>query len=437
VLETEQGVVFARGGLVGETVRVSLDPKSGKVRRGRIISVLTPSASRVTPPCVYAERCGGCALMHASPEAQRALQVGFLRDALRKVGAPDELEVRLTHSERTLGYRRRARLSFFRSRAEDPRASTFRSRAEDPRASTRRVRGPAQLGFRRERSHELVDVEACLVLAPELAHALSALRKTVLPVLEGEGEISMALGREGGAVLVIRTPVAQPPALYAACDALVASTASGPDGTSTRPIAGVALYVAGITKPGLFGDAREWSEGHDGALLEGTVGGFSQAHAEINQALVSRVVELAQTEDQRVLELYAGAGNFTVALAKGAASYTAIEQSPDAVRALRSNLASRALTAKVVEGDVAQKLEGSAIDVVVLDPPRTGAPHVLSALLARKPRRIVYVSCDPATLARDVGEVLTRGYRLAWAEAFEMFPQTADLESVVLLERET
>lgn len=413
MLETEQGVVFARGGLVGETVRVSLDPKSGKVRRGRIFQVLTPSASRVEPPCVYAERCGGCALMHASPEAQRALQVGFLRDALRKAGAPEALEVRLTHSERTLGYRRRARLSF------------------------RRGRGSAQLGFKRERSHELIDVEQCLVLAPELAQALTALRRTVLPLLEGEGEISLALGREGGAVIVLRTPLAQPPALYAACEALVAAKTDASDATGTPRIAGVALYVAGITKPGLFGDAREWSEGHDGALLEGTVGGFSQAHAEINQALVSRVVELAQTEGQRVLELYAGAGNFTVALAKGAASYTAIEQSPDAVRALRNNLAARALTAKVVEGDVAQKLDGPAIDVVVLDPPRTGAPRVLSTLLARKPRRIVYVSCDPATLARDVGEVLTRGYRLAWAEAFEMFPQTADLESVVLLERES
>lgn len=413
VLETELGVVFARGGLVGETVRVSLDPKVGKVRRGRIVSVLTPSASRVEPPCVYAERCGGCALMHASTEAQRALTVGFLRDALRKAGAPAELEVRLTHSERTLGYRRRARLSF------------------------RRARGPAQLGFRRERSHELVDVAECLVLAPELAHALSLVRTTVLPQLEGEGEISLAIGRDGGAVVVIRTPAAQPPALYAACQSLVGASSSAPSGAAGPHIAGVALYVAGITKPGLFGDAREWSEAHDGALLEGTVGGFSQAHAEINRALVSRVVELAQTEGQRVLELYAGAGNFTVALAKGAASYTAVEQSPDSVRALRNNLAARSLTAKVVEGDAAQKLDGPPIDVVVLDPPRTGAPRVLSTLLARKPRRIVYVSCDPATLARDVGEVLTRGYRLAWAEAFEMFPQTADLESVVLLERES
>ena len=435
MLETELGVVFARGGLVGETVRVQLDPKAGKLRRGRIISVLTPSPARVEPPCVYAERCGGCALMHATPDAQRALQLGFLRDALRKVGVPEQLEVRLTHSERTLGYRRRARLAF---RAPVPRAAAARGQTQE------RARGPAQLGFRRERSHDLVDVERCIVLAPELARALTALRKTVLTLLEGEGEISLAVGHEGGVVVVIKSPLAQPPALYAACEALVHATsasadtgdATSADSSDAPRIAGVALYVAGITKPGLFGDAREWSVGHDGALLEGTIGGFSQAHAEINRALVSRVVELAQTHDARVLELYAGTGNFSVALAPGAQSYTAVEQSPEAVRALRNNLGARALAAKVVEGDVVDKLAGPPVDVVVLDPPRTGAAGVLRALCARKPHRIVYVSCDPATLARDLGELLTRGYRLTWAEAFEMFPQTADLESVVLLERE-
>jgi 23S rRNA (uracil1939-C5)-methyltransferase len=428
VLETELGVVFARGGLVGETVRVQLDPKAGRLRRGRILSVLTPSPARVDPPCVYAERCGGCALMHATQDAQRALQLGFLRDALRKAGAPEELEVRHTHSERTLGYRRRARLAF---RAAPPRAA---------QGGRERARAPAQLGFRRERSHDLVDIGECIVLAPELGQALTALRGTVLTLLEGEGEISLAVGHEGGVVVVIKTPLAQPPALYAACEALVqgarASTEASAATRDSPRIAGVALYVAGITKPGLFGDAREWSVGPDGALLEGTIGGFSQAHAEINRALVSRVVELAQTRDARVLELYAGTGNFSVALAPGAQSYTAVEQSPEAVRALRNNLGVRALAAKVVEGDVADKLSGPPVDVVVLDPPRTGAAGVLTALLARKPRRIVYVSCDPATLARDLGELLTRGYRLTWAEAFEMFPQTADLESVVLLERE-
>ena len=155
----------------------------------------------------------------------------------------------------------------------------------------------------------------------------------------------------------------------------------------------------------------------------------------MNRALVARVAELARTEGMRVLELYAGSGNLTLALAPGSESYTAVEQSPDAVLALRTNLAARDLRVKVVESDVAKALAGGPVDVVVLDPPRTGAPSVLATLAQRKPKRVIYVSCDPATLGRDVAELLTRGYVVTWAEAFEMFPQTADLESVVQLER--
>ncbi|MDB4973190.1 MAG: rRNA (Uracil-5-) -methyltransferase RumA [Myxococcaceae bacterium] len=401
VVETASGIVFARGGLPGETVQLTLDGKPGRVRRGRIVAVETPSPARVEPPCPYVERCGGCSLMHASPAQQRALQLQFLRDALRKAGAPPTLEPRLVSTEQTLGYRVRARLAY------------------------RRTRGPAQLGFRRERSHDIVDIDRCLVFSAPLQDALTAVRATLLGLVEGEGELSLAVGVGGAPVLVLRSELPQPPALYTACQQLVDS----------GRFAGIALYIAFASKPASFGDAREWSRALDDRPLEGTIGGFSQAHAAINRELVAHVAELAQTSGMRVLELYAGAGNFTVALAGGALSYTAIEQAPAAVQALRNNLAARALTAKVVEADVAQKLAGGPLDVVLLDPPRTGAPGVLPALLTRKPRRIVYVSCDPATLSRDVAELLPRAYTLRSAVAFEMFPQTADLESVVLLER--
>jgi 23S rRNA (uracil1939-C5)-methyltransferase len=399
VIETASGVVFAHGGLPGETVRVRLDGKAGRVRRGRITAVLAPSSARREPPCQYAERCGGCSLMHAEPETQRALQRGFLQSALAKAGC--EVTVRFTSSELTLGYRARARLAF------------------------KRLGNRTLLGFHRDRSADLVDIDACLVLAPPLQRALEQVRASLVEHLTGEGELSLALGAEQRAVVVLRAEAMQTPAFYRAAEGLLGER-----------IAGVALYIGGVSQPASFGDAREWSPGFDGSPLEGPIGGFSQAHRSINQTLVTRVAELAQSEGMRVLELYAGSGNFTIALASGALSYTAVEQSPAAMRALRQNLATRSLQAKLVEGDAAKSLAGPTLDVVVLDPPRTGASGVLTALLPRKPRRIVYVSCDPATLARDLGEVLPRGYALRWAEAFEMFPQTADLESVVLVERE-
>ena len=399
VVETERGLVFARGGLSGERLLLQLDAKRGRVQRARVLDVLVASPERVEPPCRYAARCGGCALMHASVAEQRRLRIGFLREALRKAGF-SEVEVHASASDQQLGYRRRARLAF-----------AVRGRA-------------AELGFYREHSPAVTDVARCIVLEPALDRTLVLLRERLLPELRGQGEISLALGASGEPVVVVRAAEAQPPALYALADRLA------PAGS----LAGIALFVGGAVRPALFGDAREWSEGADGLPLEGTIGGFSQAQTSVNRALVARVVERAASAGARVLELYAGTGNFTVALAPHSASYTAVEQAPDAVAALRRNLSARSLTAKVVEADVREHAPRlAAADVVVLDPPRTGAPTVLAALAQRKPKRILYVSCDPATLARDLGELAAR-YTLTWVEAFEMFPQTADLESLAVLE---
>jgi 23S rRNA (uracil1939-C5)-methyltransferase len=401
VIETERGLVFARGALPGERVVVSLDDKRGRTQRGRLVTVLERAAERVEAPCAHVERCGGCGLMHASEPFTRDLKTRFLRDALRKAGAPDTLSVAFHEPAARLGYRRRARLAF-------------------------RVSGKArELGYHRERSRDLVDIPGCAVLVAPLDAALTALRQQLLPRLAGEGEISLALGERGGAVAVVHASAAQSPELYPACAGLVESGA----------LEGVALFAGGATKPAVFGAPTEWSTGADGQSLEGTLGGFSQAHAEVNQVLVARVLALAEPANARVLELYAGHGNLTVLLARGAQAYTAVEQDPSAVQALRKNLAGRGLSAKIVAGDAAAHLGSGPLDVLVLDPPRAGAPGILAAASARKPRRIVYVSCDPATLARDVGEVLPRGYHLAAAEAFDMFPHTADLESLVLLVR--
>jgi 23S rRNA (uracil1939-C5)-methyltransferase len=400
VIESEQGAVFVRGALRGERVVVSLDAKAKRPLRGRLVTVLEPAPERVTPPCPHVERCGGCPLMHASLAEQRALKLGFLASALRRAGAPVELALQHTLAQRVLGYRRRTRLAVKGGRVP-------------------------LLGYRRERSHDLVDVDSCSVLQPTLAAALSLLRADFAPHVAGEGELSLALGQRGGAVLVARLKEAQPPALYAVCEGLHARGA----------FEGIALYAAGASMPASFGDAREWSLGSDELPLEGTLGGFSQAHAEVNRALVARVRALCAPAGLKLLELFAGHGNFSVALAGAAREYTAVEQDRQAVAALRRNLELRALKAKVVEGDALTCAIPNNTDVALLDPPRAGAAGVLARLGQKKVKRVVYVSCDPQTLARDLGELLTLGYRLTWAEAFEMFPQTADLECVVCLER--
>ncbi len=401
VLETEQGLVFVPGVLPGERALVRLLPKKGRVRRGHLLRVEVEAPERVAPPCAHASRCGGCPMMHASLSLQRAKKLAFLRAALTKAGVHADLPIASLEAADTLGYRRRARLSFCAHGAG------------------------VDIGFKRERSGTVVTVDACAVLVPVLSDALADVRDALAPSLVGQGEIQLALGQAHRPVAVIRTDEPQPQRLYAACERLV----------DERGFAGVALFAAGASAPATFGDPTERGVGVDGAPLRGTVGGFSQAHLGMNDTLARAVVELAQTSEARVLELYAGHGNLSVALAPGAAHYTAVEQDPAAVEAARENLSARAIPAKLVVADATQYPAKGALDVLVLDPPRGGAPGVLARFAQRKPKRIVYVSCDPATLGRDLGEALGAGYRVARALCVEMFPHTAELESVVLLTR--
>ncbi|MFW2390427.1 MAG: class I SAM-dependent RNA methyltransferase, partial [Polyangiales bacterium] len=173
-----------------------------------------------------------------------------------------------------------------------------------------------------------------------------------------------------------------------------------------------------------------------GGQLEGPAGAFTQANDAVNARLVDAVVRLAEPEGLRVLELHCGIGNFTAGLAAKASVLVAVEQDPRAVEACQRNLQRLGLRARVAVGDANQPPKGQ-YDVVVLDPPRQGAKALFeSSQLLPGPKRIVYVSCDTATLARDLRFATAKGYRVDRLIAFDMFPQTAHLESLVRLVRD-
>jgi 23S rRNA (uracil1939-C5)-methyltransferase len=182
--------------------------------------------------------------------------------------------------------------------------------------------------------------------------------------------------------------------------------------------------------------------GFDGLPLRLPPGGFAQASEEGNAVLCQHVDELASRvlpadRSGRVLELYAGAGNFTIALARRSSRVTSVESSAEACRAAQENLKARALEAKVVTNDASAYAIPDGLHLVLLDPPRAGAREAATRLAESNVRAILYVSCDPATLARDLA-ILAGGkasFRATAALAVEMFPQTSHLESVVLLER--
>lgn len=403
VVKTELGPVFVEGVLPGERVALSGIRKQGKVLRTDRARVLDASSQRVEPSCPTVGRCGGCPLMIASPPLQAKFKRDLLAQALEGLPGADALSLGWVGTHQSLCYRRRARLSW------------------DASGSRPRI------GYHPPRSDQVADVRSCAILDPVLDAAASALRRHAGEHLRGGGEIHLAMGGASGdsAVLALRSDVAQPPGLYAALEGLV----------GRGELAGAALRAGGASADAVWGDPREVRKGSDGAPLIGAVAGFSQAHDEINAALVRRVLELARPAGRDVLELFAGAGNLTVALARQARSLLAIEQDPHAADACRENLRARGLVATVRTDDAESYRPPARPDVAVLDPPRTGAPGAIARLIKIGVPELVYVSCDPPTLGRDLATVTKSGYVLTDAVALDMFPQTAHLESVVRLER--
>lgn len=353
------------------------------------------SDARVEPPCGAFGRCGGCTWQHASPETQRASRLERIQRALPP--ALRETPVTYVASDSPYGYRTRARFHWV-----TPGRRTL-------------------LGFLARRSNTVVDLDACPVLVPALEAALPALREAV-SALGGRGEAALALGEGGRPVASLRPDQALGESAYAVGRALVA-----------RGFAGVALWTPGVSAPAIEGDPCPVQVGGDGLPLRAGIGGFGQANGSLNVALAAYVDGEAEAPGRSVVELYAGAGNLTVRLARSAARVAAVESDRDATGALRANLAARGLTnVSVNEEPVEARTRPWKADVVVLDPPRTGAKEASALLVASPVRRVVYVSCDPESLGRDL-QALSAKYRLTKLAAFEMFPQTALIEVVATM----
>lgn len=384
VVETPEGIVLVPGALPGERVELELTSSKRGAARGHLKRVVREAEARVEPPCAHASRCGGCPLMIADAALQREIKLGFLREACDGLPGADDTEAQWVASPHDFGYRRRARLAWHRS----------------------------TLGYRALRSKRVADVDDCMVLMPPLRAAWTETREQLANVLRGTGEIQLERAADGRVVVALTTDDDQAPVLFDAC----ASLAGRP------PIAGVTLGAGDSVAAATWGDAH--------AVL------FSQANEGINAALVQAVAELAEPAGVRVLELHAGLGNFTVELAsRDPSALVAVEQDPRAVEACQADLERRGLRARVTVGDANHPPKGR-YDVLVLDPPRQGAralferSHVLPG-----PKRVVYVSCDTATLERDLRLATDQGYRIDRMIGFDMFPQTAHLESLVRLVR--
>ncbi len=396
-------VVFVRHALPGERVRAIITQLGARLARADAIEILRPSPDRVAPPCRYAGPggCGGCDWQHAGLPAQRALKAAVIGQQLARIAGIDREVVVLPvdGDQAGLGWRT---------------AVTFG------------LDGSGQAGLRRHRSHEVVGIDRCLIAHPLVTQAGVTGRSW--PASADSVQVCVApLSRERGVLVAGRALTADRlPELDAECVQLVG-----------RPGRRVPVRGRGYLAQRAAG--RDWRV---------SLGGFWQVHPGAADALASAVLTgLAPQPGDVALDLYCGAGLFAGVLAEQVGpdgAVIAIERDVAAVRDARHNLREWPWV-RVLRGDVAAVLDSTGPDrasLAVLDPPRAGAARpVVDALCGRGRhagtalRRIAYVSCDPATLARDLRLLLDGGWELADLHGYDVFPMTHHVECLAMLTR--
>lgn len=391
-------VAFVSGGLPGDVISpVGVEARKGSLRATRW-NLIRPSAERISPPCPVVDRCGGCDWMHLARGAQLIHKERLLRRALERTGKirlPDD-PIPVTGAGPPLEYRSRTRFH---------------------------IDGEGRIGFFERRAHALVEIHECLVCRPELNRALTVLRKLPRSVWMEFSEIELRH--------VEGIPVS----------ALLRPRVPGALSKTTRSALSKVAPEIRISVSGEGAGEQDKVELPLGVHLRAAPGVFTQVNWAVNAVMVEAVIAGARDRAvRRFCDAYAGVGNFSIPLLAQGMIGVSIEKDARAVDCARAAAREQGLSeAGFTSGDVRQKLGELAraqerFDMVLLDPPRSGAEEVLHPIRDLAPRHVAYVSCDPVTLARDLGVLHKTGYAVREIRAFDMFPQTHHLETLVWLE---
>ncbi len=403
-------MVFVEGALPGERAAVQIMTGGRRFDLGRANRLLKESSGRRTPRCPHFGVCGGCATQHADLATQMAAKQDWLLQNLARIGKLQLERVLPMISGEEWGYRHRARLS------------------------VRRVeKKGVMVGFRERRSTYVTDMHQCPVLPPRLSALIDPLRGLIeqLSVHSRLPQVEIAVG-DNAAALVLRhlLPLTEDDHAHLRAFARQHEVhlwlqPGGPETAAPFEPAASDLYYE---LPDF--DVRLHFRPTD----------FTQVNHAVNRALVARALELLDPQPgERIADLFCGLGNFSLPLARRGAQVIGFEGSGELVARARANAASNELVAQFEQMDLfAPNLPPyGRFEKLLIDPPRQGAIEIVKALGAPFPSRIVYVSCDPATLARDAGVLVhTQGYRLAAAGIVNMFPHTAHVESLALFEHQ-
>ena len=364
----------------GDRLRVKIDRVKGNVAFASLQEIVEPSTVRIEPPCPYFGRCGGCDFQQMNYAAQLNAKVEIIRDCLRRIGGIEKVpEFQITPAPNEWHYRARAQWQYDAAQQ--------------------------RLGYFESGSRRVCDVSECAVLVPELQSTLSSLRQEMeqdgLP--DDARDFRAVVGDEDVSI----SPPVSPP--------VTESNDRKERRDITRTIAGESYHLNATS--------------------------FFQTNADLLPEFIEAALQSAEGEN--ALELYCGVGLLTIPLARHFKHVVGVESDSSAAKFAQSNLRRAGLSnTKIANEDVGNWLawneENSTVaslDFLLLDPPRTGAEsQVIGGILRIRPKRISYVSCDPATLARDLKKLIAGGYLLRSIVAFDMFPQTHHVETVVHLD---
>ncbi|WP_297213999.1 23S rRNA (uracil(1939)-C(5))-methyltransferase RlmD [uncultured Flavonifractor sp.] len=427
VARLEGMVVFVQGGIRGEVCDVRLTHVGRSALWGKVAEVIVPSPARIVPDCPHYPRCGGCQFRHMDYSQELEAKHTRVYDALTRLGGAEHLEL-----PPVLG---------------SPRVDRYRNKAQFP------VAGGPRIGFYQNRTHRVVDVPDCLLQSQAAGRLRQAVKEWMtawrIPAYDEKSRLGLVrhvyvrTNRRGESLCCLLVNGRGVPREHELVSAL----------RSSEPrLIGVVLGSNESHSNVILGERYRTLWGQDflfdqlcGRTFRLSVPSFYQVNPDQAEVLYAKALEFAQlTRGDTALDLYCGIGTISLVLARQAGMVWGAEVVPQAVddgveNARRSGVDNvRFLCGDA--GEAARRLaaEGVKPAVVCVDPPRKGlAEDVVDTVAAMAPRRVVYVSCDPGTLGRDVKRFAGRGYALTRAAAVDLFPRTAHVETIVLLQRET
>lgn len=403
--------VFIDGALPGEEVMFVYTSRRAKFDEGCVTEVIKASPERVEPVCPHFLLCGGCSIQHISPEAQRAHKESVLIDQFKHLASLEIPEIIPPLMSETTGYRRKARLGVRFVIKKDK----------------------LLIGFREKSSGYLTDMSVCMVLHESVGQRLEELQSLIrsMNAYQKIAQIEVAVG-DNHTTLVLRNLEELIASDIELLKEFAVSTGlhiwlqpKGPDTASPLwPKESQLVYAL-----------PDYDVSYEFLPTD-----FTQVNADMNKKMVKQAIELLELkEDSKVLDLFCGIGNFSLPLARSCEQVIGIEGSEVMVDRAKKNASNNNIkNIEYLAADLTKEIpvEIKGIDRMLLDPPRTGALEVVSRMKEIGPDRIVYVSCNIATLARDAGELVkNQGYRVCSAGIMDMFPHTSHVESMAVFEK--